>query len=436
MAKWGDGSTTRVLVTSLPPMTTQTDTPPASTTPSTLSLLRVFRHRNYRLFFAGQLTSLMGTWMQSVAQGWLVYTMTHSPLLLGLTSFCGQIPVFFIAPFGGTISDRVDRRRLLIVTQGLSMLQAAILATLTLAHVVQVWEIVALAFSMGMINAFDVPTRQAFTIEMVGREDLRNAIALNSVMFNLARVIGPSAAGLLVALAGEGVCFALNALSYAAVLASLVLMQVEPRPRPAPEHPLREMQAGFVYAWRTRPIRVALMLVAVSSCFGAAYLALMPAFARDVLHQGSEGLGFLMASVGVGALGGAYALSRVHDRHLMLTPVLAAAGFGVSLILFCAFALAAAVDGAAAAHRLLPHAAGRVVEHVSSVGIGRSVARPGGVVLCDGVHGHDAVGVAAAGLACDANRRSRGGDGRWRRGHRLVGLCVVRLARKDRARRA
>jgi MFS family permease len=315
-------------------MTTQTDIPPASTTPSTLALLRVFRHRNYRLFFAGQLVSLMGTWMQSVAQGWLVYSMTHSPLLLGLTSFCAQVPVFFVAPFGGTISDRVDRRRLLIVTQGLSMLQAAILAVLTIARVVQVWEIVALAFSMGIINAFDVPTRQAFTIEMVGRDDLRNAIALNSVMFNLARVIGPSAAGLLVAFAGEGVCFALNALSYAAVLSSLVLIQVEQRPRPAPEHPLREMQAGFVYAWRTRPIRVALMLVAVSSCFGAAYLALMPAFARDVLHQGSEGLGFLMASVGVGALGGAYALSRVHDRHLMLTPVLAAAGFGACLILF------------------------------------------------------------------------------------------------------
>lgn len=276
----------------------------------------------------------MGTWMQSVAQGWLVYSLTHSPLLLGLTSFAGQVPVFFVAPFGGTLSDRVDRRRLLMLTQALSMLQAAILATLTLTHVVQVWEIVTLAFSMGLINAFDVPTRQAFTIEMVGRDDLRNAIALNSVMFNLARVIGPSAAGLLVAVAGEGVCFALNALSYAAVLASLFFMQIVSRERPAPEHPLKEMLAGFSYAWHTRPIRVALMLVAVSSCFGASYLALMPAFARDVLHQGSEGLGFLMASVGVGALFGAYALSRVHDRHLLLTPVLAAAGFGVSLILF------------------------------------------------------------------------------------------------------
>ena len=315
-------------------MSTPTDAPPSSASPSALSLLKAFRHRNYRLFFTGQLVSLMGTWMQSVAQGWLVYSLTHSPLLLGLTSFAGQVPVFFVAPFGGTLSDRVDRRRLLMLTQALSMLQAAILATLTLTHVVQVWEIVTLAFSMGLINAFDVPTRQAFTIEMVGRDDLRNAIALNSVMFNLARVIGPSAAGLLVAVAGEGVCFALNALSYAAVLASLFFMQIVPRERPAPEHPLKEMLAGFSYAWHTRPIRVALMLVAVSSCFGASYLALMPAFARDVLHQGSEGLGFLMASVGVGALFGAYVLSRVHDRHLMLTPVLAAAGFGVSLILF------------------------------------------------------------------------------------------------------
>ncbi len=323
-----------MLMTSPPPMSTETDIPPPLLTPTALSLLRVFRHRNYRLFFTGQLVSLMGTWMQSVAQGWLVYTLTHSPLLLGVTSFCAQVPVFFIAPFGGTISDRVDRRRMLILTQSLSMLQAAVLATLTLTHVVQVWEIVALAFTMGLINAFDVPTRQAFTIEMVGRVDLRNAIALNSMMFNLARIVGPTAAGLLVAFAGEGICFALNALSYAAVLASLVFMRVAPRPRSTPQHPLREMQAGFVYAWRTRSIRVALMLVAVSSCFGASYLALMPAFARDVLHQGSEGLGFLMASVGAGALAGAYALSRVHDRHLMMTPILAAAGFGASLILF------------------------------------------------------------------------------------------------------
>jgi MFS family permease len=302
--------------------------------PTALALLRVFRHRNYRLFFVGQLVSLMGTWMQSVAQGWLVYTLTHSPFLLGLTSFCGLVPVFFMSAFGGTISDRVDRRHMLVVTQSLSMLQAAILATLTLMHVVQVWEVIALAASMGLINAFDVPTRQAFTIEMVGREDLRNAIALNSVMFNLARIVGPGAAGLLVALAGEGVCFALNAISYGAVLTSLLLMHVEPRAIRKQGHPLRELQAGFAYAWSTHAIRVSLLLVAVSSCFGASYLALMPAFARDVLHENSVGLGLLMGSVGVGALGGAYVLSRLHERHLTLAPIFAAGGFGVGLILF------------------------------------------------------------------------------------------------------
>ena len=166
---------------------------------------------------------------------------------------------------------------MLIVTQSLSMLQAAILATITLAHVVQVWEVIALAASMGLINSFDVPTRQAFTIEMVGREDLRNAIALNSVMFNLARIVGPGAAGLLVAFAGEGVCFALNAISYGAVLTSLLLMHVEPRVIRKQGHPLRELQAGAIYAWSNHAIRVSLLLVAVSSCFGAAYLALMPA---------------------------------------------------------------------------------------------------------------------------------------------------------------
>jgi MFS family permease len=315
-------------------MTTDSDKS-SSAVPSALALLRVLRHRNYRLFFAGQLVSLMGTWMQSVAQSWLVYTMTHSPLLLGLTSFCSQVPVFFMSPFGGTISDRLDRRRLLIVTQGLAMVQATALACLTLAHIVTVWEIIGLALTLGLINSFDVPARQAFTIEMVGREDLRYAISLNSVMFNLARIIGPGAAGLLVAAAGEGVCFSLNAFSYGAVLVSLTMMKTAPRRSGAVrEHPLRALREAIAYIGATKPIRVSLWLVAVSSCFGASYLALMPAFARDVLHQGSEGLGFLMAAVGAGALCGAYALSRIHDRHLMMTPAIAAAIFGASLVLF------------------------------------------------------------------------------------------------------
>ena len=302
--------------------------------PSALALLRVFRHRNYRLFFSGQLVSLMGTWMQSIAQGWLVYALTHSPFLLGVTAFSGQVPVFFVTAFGGTIADRVDRRRMLIVTQSLAMTQAATLAALTLTGVVKVEEVIGLALCMGLVNAFDIPTRQAFTVDMVGREDLRNAISLNSVMFNLARIVGPTAAGLLVAVAGEGVCFAINAFSYGAVLTSLLLIRVPPRPHRVPEHPLRELKAGALYAWNTHQIRNVLLLVAACAAFGASYLAMMPAVARDVLHQGSEGLGFLMGSVGLGALFGAYALVRVPERLLTLMPVLAAASFGVSLVLF------------------------------------------------------------------------------------------------------
>jgi MFS family permease len=301
---------------------------------SAWTLLNVFRHRNYRLFFSGQLVSLMGTWMQSVAQGWLVYSLTHSPFLLGLTSFCAQVTVFFMAPFGGVIADRVDRRRMLIWTQGLSMVQAVLLAVLALTHVVQVWQIILLAFGLGLVNAFDIPSRQAMTLDMVGREDLRHAIALNSMMFNLARVIGPSLAGALIAVVGEGVCFALNALSFGAVLTSLLLMDMPRRPRGVNEHALREIADGYRYSLGERRIRTALMLVAASSCFGAAYLSLLPAFARDLLHGDATSYGALMTSVGLGALAGAYGLSRIHERWLELAPLAAAACFGMGLIAF------------------------------------------------------------------------------------------------------
>jgi MFS family permease len=301
---------------------------------SALALFKVLRHRNYRLFFSGQLVSLMGTWMQSVAQGWLVYSLTHSPFLLGLTSFCAQVTVFFMAPFGGVIADRVDRRRMLIWTQSLSMAQAVLLAILTLTHVVQVWEIILLAFGLGLVNAFDIPSRQAMTLDMVGREDLRHAIALNSVMFNLARVIGPSLAGALIAVVGEGICFALNALSFGAVLTSLLLMDMPRRPRRVNEHALREIADGYRYSLGEKRIRTALMLVAASSCFGAAYLSLLPAFARDLLHGDATSYGTLMTSVGLGALAGAYGLSRIHERWLYLAPIAAAACFGAGLIAF------------------------------------------------------------------------------------------------------
>jgi MFS family permease len=305
-----------------------------SSASSTLALLKVFRHRNYRLFFSGQLVSLMGTWMQTVAQAWLVYRLTHSAFLLGFTSFCAQVTVFFMASLGGMIADRVDRRKMLLVTQALAMIQAGTLAVLTLTGVVQVWEIIALAFGLGLINSVDVPTRQSMTLDMVGRGDLRHAIALNSMMFNLARVIGPSVAGALIAWVGEGVCFSLNALSFAAVLTSLFLMRFPERAHRVQLHPLREVMEGYRYTLSNPRIRNALMLVAASAVFGASYLSMLPAFARDVLGGASTSYGTLMTGVGAGALIGAYLLSRVHERWLNLAPVVASFSFGLCLIAF------------------------------------------------------------------------------------------------------
>src|SRR5664279_6458339 len=216
----------------LTPQPLPVELPPPDVTPreaaedrGALTFLKVFRHRNYRLFFSGQLVSLMGTWITNVTQGWLVYSLTHSPLLLGVTSFAGSIPIFFFSAFGGAISDRFDRRQMLLVTQSLACVESAALAILTLTHWVKVWEIICLALFQGFINAFDVPIRQAMTVEMVGKEDLRHAISLNSMMFNLARVIGPSIAGILIALVGAGICFSVDAVSYGAVIVSLYFMR-------------------------------------------------------------------------------------------------------------------------------------------------------------------------------------------------------------------
>jgi MFS family permease len=301
---------------------------------SALALFNVFRHRNYRVFFSGQLVSLMGTWMQSVAQGWLVFHLTHSPLLLGLTTFCAQVTVFFLAPFGGLIADRVDRRRMLFVTQGLSMVQAVLLAVLTLLGVVQVWEIIALAFGLGLINAVDIPTRQSMTLDMVGRDDLKPAIALNSMMFNLARVVGPAIAAGVLKFAGAGVCFGVNALSFGAVLTSLFAMRIPARPPRVNARALKEIAEGYRYSFGHPRIRTALMLVAVSSCFGAAYLSLLPAFADSLVPGDPTVYGKLVTSVGAGALFGAYGLSRIHERWLTLAPIAAALCFGLGLIAF------------------------------------------------------------------------------------------------------
>ena len=302
--------------------------------PRRSGLLAVFRHRNYRLFFTGQLVSLMGSWMQNTAQPWLVYDLTHSKLLLGVVSFCSTVPVFFQTPFGGMVADRVDRRKFLLITQSAAMIQSAILAILTLTHMVQVWHIICLALTMGLINSFDIPTRQSMTLDMVGREDLRHAISLNSMMFNAARIVGPTIAGWLIFFVGEGLCFALNAVSFGAVLFSLFLMALPPKVPRINKNALHEVLEGYRYSFTTPQIRLSLILVAMSSLFGAAYVTLMPAIVRDLLHGTAEVQGTLLSAAGAGALIGAYVLSRISEKQLLYAPVVASAAFGVALILF------------------------------------------------------------------------------------------------------
>src|SRR5689334_13533301 len=230
--------------------------------PSRLALaMRSLRHRNFRLFFGGQLISLIGTWMQNIAQAWLVYRLTGSSLLLGTVGFASQIPVFLLAPIGGMVADRHNRHRVVIGTQSASMVLALILAALTLGGVVQVWQIMVLAALLGVVNAFDIPARQAFIVEMVGREDLMNAIALNSSMFNGARIIGPAIAGILVASIGEGWCFFANGVSYIAVIAGLLLMHVQFSPRVHASSPMEHIIEGFRFVRRTLTIRVLLLLL-------------------------------------------------------------------------------------------------------------------------------------------------------------------------------
>ena len=267
-------------------------------------LARAFRHRNYRLFFAGQGTSLIGTWMQQIAMSWLVYRLTNSPFLLGLVGFTGMAPLFFFTSFAGVFVDRWRRLRLLIATQILAMVQATLLALLTLTGHIAVWHIFILSFCLGLINAFDMPTRQAFVIDMVERrEDLGNAIALNSAMFNGARLVGPSLAGLTVAAFGEGICFLLNALSFLAIIVALSAMKIRPKAaRREMGRPLQGLKEGYRYAFGVKPIRYVLMLLAVMSLLGMQHVVLMPVFARDVLHGGAHTLGFLVAASGVGAL--------------------------------------------------------------------------------------------------------------------------------------
>lgn len=298
--------------------------------------LRALRHRNYQLFFGGQLISLTGTWMQSVAQSWLVYRLTGSALLLGVVGFSGQIPVFLLAPIGGAVADRFNRHRILVTTQSAAMLLASVLAILTLTHHVQVWNLFVLAAMLGIVNAFDIPARQAFVVDMVGRDDLINAIALNSSMFNGARIVGPAIAGLLVATIGEGWCFFANAVSYSAVLTGLLLMKITKQRRvPLPGSAISSIVEGFKFAGRTGPVRALLLLLGLVSLMGMPYAVLMPIFADQILRGGPRGLGLLMGASGLGALAGALSLAtRQGTRGLGRWVAFSSAGFGISIILF------------------------------------------------------------------------------------------------------
>ena len=301
------------------------------------SMGRALRHRNYRLFFLGQGLSLIGTWMQGVAIGWLVYRLTGSQMLLGVVGFAGSIPTFLLAPLAGVLADRMPRRRLLLVTQTLAMVQAFVLAGLTLGGVIQTWSIVVLSALLGIVNAFDFPIRHSFVVEMIeDREDLSNAIAMNSFLVNGARLVGPSIAGVIIAAVGEGVCFLINAATFLAVIAALWAMRIRPAPVPATHpHPLHHLREGWSYAMGFAPIRTILALLATVSLLGVSSQVLMPVFARDVLHGGPRMLGLLTAAVAVGAMGGGmYLAQRGSVRGLGRILAGASALFGAGLIGF------------------------------------------------------------------------------------------------------
>jgi MFS family permease len=298
---------------------------------------RALRHRNFRLFFGGQSISLIGTWMTRIATSWLVYRLTKSSLLLGTVSFAGQIPTFLLAPFAGVLVDRMDRRRVLVWTQALAMIQSLALAALTLAHVINIHEVLWLSVFQGLVNAFDMPGRQAFMVQMVeDRADLSNAIAINSSMVNLARLVGPSLAGLVIAATNEGWCFLIDGISYIAVIASLLMMRVQISPmKRAAVSMIEQMKEGWTYVSSFIPIRTILLLFALISLMGMPFVVLMPVFAAQVLHGGPHTLGFLMGALGVGALISALSLVvRKTVRGLLKMIPIAAAVFGIGLVSF------------------------------------------------------------------------------------------------------
>ena len=300
------------------------------------NIVRSLRYRNYRLFFVGQSLSLVGTWMQRLAVGWLAYRLSNSALILGIVAFSGQIPALFLMPFGGVAADSYNKHRILVITQALAMVQALVLAGLVLRGNITVWYLMALNICLGIINALDMPTRQAFLIEMIdNHEDLSNAIALNSSMVNLARLVGPTLAGFIVAALGEGMCFLINSISYLAVIVSLLLMRTVPKVSPKETSAWRQLKKGLAYSFGFAPIRYIILLLSLVSLTAVPYMVLMPVFARDVLGGGPDTLGYLMASAGAGALIGAvYLASRKSVLGLGRVIVGATSLFGAGLVAF------------------------------------------------------------------------------------------------------
>lgn len=296
------------------------------------SRFRSLRHRNFRLFWTGQLVSVTGTWMQSVAQGWLMHRLTSSPLMLGLLGFCQFLPVTLLSLRAGVVVDRMDKRRLILITQSCALVQAATLAIVVTTGTVQPWMVLILALAFGVITAFDLPARQSFLIELVGKEDLSNAIALNSAAFNTARIVGPAVAGVLVATVGEGGCFWLNALSYLAVLASL--MRIATTAPAEARDASANLMDGVRYAWSVSAVRNLLLLLGVAAGFGFQYMVLLPVYARDILGTGAEAYGLLVTAFGLGSLVAAMWMTRHLSRWDLrrnLLVGLAAGGIGMGL---------------------------------------------------------------------------------------------------------
>ena len=392
-----------------------TSQPPAAS--RKVSLVRSFGHRNYRLFFMGQGVSLIGTWMQNLALSWLVYSLTGSKLLLGVVGFTAQILTFLAAPFAGVLADRVNKRALLVVTQSTALVQALILATLTLMKhadgtpLIRVWHIIALSALLGLVNGFDMPARQSFVVEMLeDRADLPNAIALNSFMFNGARLIGPSLAGIVIKLAGEGVCFLLNAVSFLAVIAALLAMRVQPKSAEAAgRRVLHSLKEGAQYVAGHKPILSLLLLLATLSLVGMPYAVLMPVFAKDILHGDSFTQGCLTSAVAVGAIIAAIFLASREQRARPGKDSHRGGGAlrrgGARLL---ALDAPVAFAWAAGLHRLCHHDADGLVQHADPDAGGRRQARARDELLHDFVRRAGAVRQPARRRAGGAARRAGG----------------------------